>query len=470
MIRIFTLVLIALSIFTTNTEAQQHGLTYKQFFNNPYLFNPAYVGINNSIEANLTYRQQWTNFKDAPATGAFSMQFPTTERIALGFNVSMDRQVLVNNLSMLATFGYIVPIASNQSLRFGISGGLGHNKLDLTADELNSSDPAIRNAATNTLYVKGNFGALYTMNGLRLGFALTDLFESDAFTTKGFNDFKLSNLKNRLYSASYRFSLGMEQNIAIEPYVLYRQFQDSKLNGWEAAALVYFKKLLWTGGSYNQHSGLAIFMGFNLRDRFRISYSYEFPPFKTAHSAMSSHELQFGIRFNTKKSKSIVKKSPSPKAILANELRTEPPVREPQRSLGNKNPARMVVTETDVLLPFAPEPERKSKVEAEKPAVSHAKKVDGKKTPAKPGQESFTMVKGHYYVVVSVFSLMSHSIKFSKELIQKGHAVSVVLNPKNNFYYVYIFSSPNIEEARRVRNEYKWKNLFKEAWVFTMTK
>ena len=89
------------------------------------------------------------------------------------------------------------------------------------------------------------------------------------------------------------------------------------------------------------------------------------------------------------------------------------------------------------------------------------------KTTAKP-REYFTMTKGHHYVIVGVFSVMSHSMKFTKEMVNKGYKVSVVLNPKNNLYYVYIFSSLDHEEAKQVRNEYRWKNLFKEAWIFSM--
>jgi len=78
------------------------------------------------------------------------------------------------------------------------------------------------------------------------------------------------------------------------------------------------------------------------------------------------------------------------------------------------------------------------------------------------------MTKGHFYVIVGVFSVMSHSMKFTKEMMNKGYKVNVVLNPKNNFYYVYIFSTLDHEEAKRTRNEYRWKNLFKEAWIFSM--
>jgi general stress protein 26 len=71
-------------------------------------------------------------------------------------------------------------------------------------------------------------------------------------------------------------------------------------------------------------------------------------------------------------------------------------------------------------------------------------------------------------VVVGVFSMMDHSTKFTKQLLKEGYDVNVALNPKNKFYYVYIFSTYDLEEARKARNQYRWKNLFKEAWVFTM--
>jgi hypothetical protein len=59
-------------------------------------------------------------------------------------------------------------------------------------------------------------------------------------------------------------------------------------------------------------------------------------------------------------------------------------------------------------------------------------------------------------------------MKFTKDMLNRGYTVNVALNPKNNLYYVYIFSALDVEEARKVRNEFRWKNLFKEAWVFSM--
>jgi len=368
----------------------------------------------------------------------------------------------------MATFGYTVPLATNQSLRFGISGGVGINKLDLTIEELNSNDPAILNASGNNFYVDGNFGFAYTNGGLRVGFALTDIFKSNTFNEKSFNQFELSNLRNRLFSVSYRFNVGVMENISLEPYFLYRQTADGLQDYWEAASLVYFKDHIWTGASYNQNNGLAVFLGVNLKSHFRFNYSYEFPPFNSGLSNTSSHELHLGVLFGKKKNKHVAKNTSAAVTELANS-----PAPVQHHDTGNKNPGRFVTGDdpqpANMETPIVLDDVKKEKVIPETdPAVTETKeKAKTPATSAKP-RESFTMSSGHHYVVVGVFSVMSHSMKFTKEMMDKGYAVNVALNPKNNFYYVYIQSTLDLEEAKRIRNEYRWKNLFKEAWIYTM--
>jgi type IX secretion system PorP/SprF family membrane protein len=336
------------SIYFVNAQAP--GPFYRQFYFNPYVFNPAFVGINGTAEANLVHRQQWTNFKDAPVTTGASLQFPTSERVALGLNIHTDKQVLLRNSNVMATFGYVIPIAENQSLRFALSGGVGLNKLDLTAEEMNTNDPVIAKATGNNYYVDGNFGVVYSTKGLRLGFALTDLFNSNAFNEESFNKFEFSNLKNRLFSASYRFNLDPFGNVALEPYVLYRQTEDSNHDYWEAATLVYFKEKIWTGVSYNQHSGIALFLGADIKDKFRFGYSYEFPPFESGFVSSSSHELHLGIRFGKKSQRPASRSTSRPKPALANTnyITDNEPTEESQEEVvtqeleGNKFPARQV--------------------------------------------------------------------------------------------------------------------------------
>ncbi len=474
------MLLTVILISVAAVKGQAPGPFYRQFAFNPYLFNPGFVGISNNIEASMVYRQQWGNFKDAPVTAGASIQIPTTERVALGFNIFTDKQVLLQNSNFMATFGYVVPIAKNQSLRFGLSGGVGLNKLDLTADELNTQDPVITKAAGTNYYIDGNFGVVYTYEGLKLGFALTDLFKSNTFAQDGFNKFKMSNLRNRLFSASYRFNVGVMQNIALEPYMLYRQTTDGQQDYLEVATIAYFKENLWTGVSYNQNKGIGLIFGMNVKEKFRFSYSYELPSFGSAKALGGAHELHIGVRLASKRSKAYAKNTQEGRS-LANEMK--PSVRKDPR--GTVLEDTKTQEDTEVHQPRLLEGDQIVKKQQEEPVtiakepatiakapVPAAKKPEvkstAKKAPATKVRENFTMSHGRSYVVVGVFKLMNGSMKYVKSVREKGYQANVALNPKNNMYYVYIYSSTKVQDAKKYRNDYKWKNFFKEAWVFTM--
>jgi type IX secretion system PorP/SprF family membrane protein len=440
-------------------QTYTHTSTYRQFFYNPYLFNPAFVGINGT-EINLSYRQQWINFEDAPVMTGINYQHQSSGKVSFGFNLTSDKQVLLKKSSGLLTFGYTLPLGENHSLRFGLSGGVGLNTLDLDADELNSSDPAVINASNNSFYVDGNVGLVYNISNLRIGFAITDLFNSQSFTPETFNKFSLSNLRNRLYSISYRFNVGIMENFSIEPYFLYKQSQDGLQDSWEAASLIYYRNKVWTGAGYNENKGLAAFFGMNIKEKFKFSYSYEFPPFKSGEMSTSSHELHLTIKLGKKKAiKTVTTSKPQPKLVLASE--PEEPVAEKEDSVDTESPENKT--------PGAPakniSPESAAKKAATNP-VTPEKQSTGTPTSSRPAK-SFTVARGHY-VVVGVFSMIEHSTRFTKQLMRNGYSANVTLNPKNHYYYVYIFSTYDLDEARRVRNQYRWKNLFKEAWVFTM--
>lgn len=474
----------------TASFSQSPGPFFRQFLFNPYLFNPAYVGINEHPELNLVHRKQWINFNDAPETSGISLQYPTAGKVSLGFNLYSDKQVLLRTSSFMATFGYAVPISENHTLRFGLSGGVGMNRLDLTADELNTNDPAIINAAGNNYFVDGNFGVVYAHEGLQVGFALTEIFKSDPFNSQEFNEFSMSNLRNRIYSASYKFDIDIAGDVVAEPYVLYRQSEDALQDAWEAGSMFYIKERLWTGASYNQNRGLALFLGMNIMDKFRFSYSYEFPPFNTNFISTSSHELHLGIRFGKKKSKSIIPTSeeqprytevqpepePEPKqeedTVQPEQPEPVQPVVVPQQPVEPEpapTPQPEPVPETKTL-PQAPPQETPTQEPPVQIVKEEAPVVEEPAEPVRPvgkPPRTFTLAQGHY-VVVGAFSIMAHSTKFSRDLMNQGYEVSVGLNPKKRLYYVYIFSTYDLEEARRVRNQYRLRHLFREAWVFTM--
>lgn len=289
-------------IFSGILNAQDSQPLYRQFFFNPYTFNPAFAGLSEQPEIGIMYRKQWVNFQDAPSTAGLTLQLPASRRVVVGFNVLTDKQVLLKHSSFMTSFIYLVPLGFQQSLRFGMSGGIGMNSLNLSSEEMDTNDPVITRAAGNNYYVKGNFGVVYMHRKLKLGFALTDLFNTNPFTPEKFNEFSFSNLRNRLYSVSYRFDLATAPtDVAVEPYLLYHESEDGLQNYWSATTLVHFNQVLWTGAGYSQYAGLSLILGFEVKEKLRFSYHYEFPPFKSSTSSNTSHELQLSLKFGRKR-------------------------------------------------------------------------------------------------------------------------------------------------------------------------
>ncbi len=462
----------------------QSASPFRQFYFNPYLSNPAFTGINGSPEVYLVYRKQWLNIKDAPTTMGVSFQYPTKKKVMLGLNIVTDEVVALRNTSVLATFVYALPLTPTQTLRFGLSGGVGANNLNLKEGEYDPNDPRIINAAQNNFYVDGNFGAVYTNKGFRLGFAFTQLFDGNRFSSQSLGEVKVSSLNNRFYSIGYKFPVG--NSIAIEPYFLYRERAD-KQNSWEAASIVYIKEKLWLGASYHQTNGLGFFFGLSIKDLFKFGYSYELPPVNNALPGTSSHELQLSLRIGKKRAP-LAKKAPHqtlpppvvtsitqpvPKPENATEL--EKPIDERDQAKkekqNNADPSEQLPMESEEETPIL----RKNNETSINPTPSTNRRDsdDIKPTEIKPIKSqskpprSFAIAKGNY-VVAGAFKVMQNAMRYSQDLNLKGYLdVTVAINPKNNLYYVYIFSSYDIEEARKVRNQYKLKRPFSEVWLFT---
>jgi type IX secretion system PorP/SprF family membrane protein len=476
--------------------AGQTPAPFRQFFFNPYLFNPGYTGINGYTEVSLVYRKQWANFNDAPTTMGVNIQYPTKKRVALGASIVSDEVVGVRNTSLMATFAYAVPIADQHSLRFGISGGVGTNSLKFEEGEYDETDPRIQAALQNSFYVDGNFGALYAFKGLRIGFALTRLFDTNTFSESSLSELDFSPLDNRLYSISYRQKLG-NTAISVEPYFLYRESSD-KLNAWEGASTLYYLDKIWLGASYHETQGMGFFLGTNIKSLIRISYSYELPPPDKNFIGSSSHELHLSLALGKKRDEPLITKSTKKipqidSAALVK--RTKAPVNDDpadeavkdsdtaSSSVNNRVAVNSLPDNTNPTAPTTGEipasektPTKSTTDPAAKstnPNVIDPSQVNKTVPPTAPKKvskpaKSFALAAGHY-VVAGAFKIMDNAIRYSQDLHRKGYRdATIAINPKNNLYYVYIFSSYDIDEARKERNQYRLRRPLHEVWLFSV--
>lgn len=424
-------------ILGTQAFAQQLPV-YSQYFINPYLYNPALAGDQGSAAFYLTHRQQWRGIPGAPVTSTFSFHAPVGKRAALGLNVFNDKRGLLSTTSALVSYGYTVPFAERHFIRFGLSAGMGTNSIDMEQlDE--SNDPAVINLISDNIFLDGQFGINYQLNGLSLGFSLPKLYEPNVFSDTYFSDFEISRFKRYLFTAGYKFNINNDAAV-LEPLMLYR-INEGMPSVLEGGAVLHLRDMVWMGASYRQNYGFTGVAGINLKDYLSIGYAYEYATDQTVAFADGTHEIQIGLRLGKKRE---IKKKPS----ISRPGPSPTPAKEPVPAEVEK-----------------PETEAKEQTETET-AKTEAPGEIIEKTVTK-GQDPLEMGAGNY-VVVGVFGNEANAIKFTRTLKGKGVDASYGYNSENNYYYVYPHKSQDKQSARVERARFRKIPEFKDTWMLTV--
>ena len=439
------LLLIAFSLSCAVVYAQ-NAPAFRQFYFNPYLFNPAFAGVHDYTQVSVLYRQQWAGFNNAPSAAGFTMQLPSSNRASFGLSVLSQEVVALQTTATQATFAYRIPISPSQFLFFGISGVANFNNLKPDMDY--SNDPTILNAAANRFYADANFGLVYAWGGLRVGFALPKLLGQKYFSPQDLVNVRYAQFRNQLYSVSYKFQAG---NFSFEPYAMYRVTRDLQ-NWWEGAAVVYFKEMIWLGGSYHSTQGVGLFLGFDVKEKLRVGYSYELPPVNKEFISVNSHEVQLQIRLGKKKvfkwasryeekqKAEMAKVTPFSPKIVSDTLTEQTPI--------------IIKEEKSVADPIV----------AEKREEPVKQKVTEAIIPSRPPVQA-TLAPG-LYIIAGLFRSMDNALAMRQKLIDQGYDdTQAGLNPKNNMHCVYVFSGYDSEECKQVLQRLRLKEATAQAWL-----
>lgn len=285
----------------TVASVGQQTPIYSQFFQNPYVYNPAFAGQDGRSVAFLSYRKQWIGIDGAPETSTLSFHTPMKRNIALGGMVYYDKRSLLKSTSVSLSFTYKAILDEKQYISFGLAGGVSMNNIQL--DNINDpsilSDPALFDLVDNNLSPNASFGINYHIKGFNLGFSLPSLFKREVVGIEQFATVELDPIKNYTIMSSYKFPLG-NGSISLEPHVLYR-VTETLPNQWEALAVLHLRDLIWIGGSYRQEYGATALLGMNIGELFSVGYAYEFANTLVDGIPDGTHEVQLKINLGKRR-------------------------------------------------------------------------------------------------------------------------------------------------------------------------
>lgn len=259
---------------------------------NPYIYNPAYAGVDGHPVMFLLYKQQWTEIPESPQLAYVTYHAPLKGGIGIGGTIFRDSKGPLSSTAIKASGSYLLNIDRKHFVRFGMSLGAGSNQLVLPEDAIN--DPAFQ--GESSMYFIGDFGMTYHFGHFNAGFSLPNLFSSEIITENSFSPFKVRPTDNMLFKINFRGHLN--HAIAIEPHFIYR-FSNVVASQYEFTTLLHLKHVVWVGGTYRQYSGLVGLIGAKFNNRFAIGGAFELGNQNYGNLTGPSYEIHLGIHLGS---------------------------------------------------------------------------------------------------------------------------------------------------------------------------
>ncbi len=191
-------IVLLLGIFVQEGWSQQVPL-YSQYMLNGFLLNPAVAGSEGYTAVNLTAREQWIGFSEAPSTYALSFQTRIMRKsyisrgssvrrrqrrgsrsgnVGIGGYLFSDKNGAVERIGFKGTYAYHINLQQSQ-LSFGLS--IVGYQFRIDDDLINLEDPGddLWLGANKSVFIPdADAGVYYSARNYWAGFSVDQLFES----------------------------------------------------------------------------------------------------------------------------------------------------------------------------------------------------------------------------------------------------------------------------------------------------
>lgn len=306
--RRFPYIVILLGGFLLETSAQQTPV-YSNYMLNGFLLNPAVAGSEGYSAVNLTVREQWVGFQDAPATYALSFQTRlmreshinrskhvkrktkspfTGGNVGLGGYVFNHRNGAVDRTGVRITYAYHLELAEAQ-LSFGLS-LIGYQyRLDRERIKLEFPDDDLWLGLSSSVFIPdADAGVYYSSEKIWAGFSVDQLFESALkFGDEGYDQLIME--RNYHLMGGYDFFLNDE--LILSPSAHLKIAENGKAQS-DFNVRLYYDQLYWGGVAYRTGHSLVIMAGVSV-DRLLFGYAFDIGLNSIMKHSFGTHEFTF---------------------------------------------------------------------------------------------------------------------------------------------------------------------------------
>ena len=320
---------IIISAFTLAIAGVANGqqLTQlSQYLQNHYVMNPAASGINDEVDINLSFRQQWVGFDNAPQTYYLSghtliggsggpkynpslrtsrrgpVKAPTVKtgrlKHSAGGNLMMDKYGPFRRISGNGSYAIHVPLSKAMNLSCGIGLGMvnlgfDQNKVDMLSDNDQTYSSFIGTGGQNKTMFDLNTGLYLYSQYLFVGYSTSQVMQSKIH----FGDVTDSKLKTHHYfMGGYRIDIN--EDWSVTPNVLVKLMTPAPV-AMDFNVRADFLDKFFGGFSYRHKDAVVAIAGINING-FKFGYSYDYTISTLKKQNSGGHEIIVGYKWAVK--------------------------------------------------------------------------------------------------------------------------------------------------------------------------
>jgi type IX secretion system PorP/SprF family membrane protein len=308
------LIVLFVICLTAIPALSQQEPVFSQYTMNQFLINPAFAGSEGFTTFNLTARQQWLGFEDAPMTQAISGQTRITKtsyvaksrsvrkrtkkrrpsgKIGLGAYLYNDQNGPIGRTGLEFSYAYHLFVGDGQ-LSLGMSLSAYQFRVNtgdlVTADE---NDPLLSQARESMFIPDGSVGVFYMYQPFYVGLSAKNLFQA-AVKFGGDNSFSdYQQVRHYYLTSGYKYD--MRNDFEIEPSILMKTTEAFNLQV-DVSVKGYYKRDYWLGFSYRTGNAFITMVGVKV-DKLYFGYAFDYSLNDIQRISYGSHEIMIGLKF-----------------------------------------------------------------------------------------------------------------------------------------------------------------------------
>jgi type IX secretion system PorP/SprF family membrane protein len=290
--------------------AAQQAPQYSLYMLNPYPYNPACAGLENTLILNGSYRQQWSGLKGAPVTQHINAHMPLY-MLSSGVGLRVENDVIGAHAvtQALLSYNYQRELGSNSLISIGASAGYLQYNLDgakLRAPEgtyaepdFSHNDPVLVEGSANAGVPLVELGIFAQIKKLEIGAAMLPVYTPTIRADGSDNGFALQTVAHYVGSVAHPFTLS-DQLVLRPSFLLKSDLNETQM---EISLLARWRENLLGGASFRGFGNSArdaavLFAGLRLNDKTLVAYAFDIPLSALQVANRGTHELLIRYSLN----------------------------------------------------------------------------------------------------------------------------------------------------------------------------